>query len=219
MNMAVADESSSADGLPCPLCGDYTGSRASVEAHISGSRDETHRGEVGRNYREEIEAGVAKIEEGADEIVTEIEDESSEQLLDVVQDLGQEMIDEADEMMGEESEEDADQDDADEGDQEDGGRAAAAREDAKPGVGEAAAASGAAALGSGAMLWPDLSDSTKKYVLYGGALVLLGLLAYALLASGDGQQPTPAPQEENQNQNQPQNGGLAGGNGFDATQF
>ena len=31
----------------CPLCGDYEGSAASVQAHISSKNDEAHRGKVG----------------------------------------------------------------------------------------------------------------------------------------------------------------------------
>jgi hypothetical protein len=41
----------------CPIdqC-DYTGPSRSVEAHISGSSDENHKGELGRNWRQTIEA-------------------------------------------------------------------------------------------------------------------------------------------------------------------
>lgn len=31
----------------CPLCGDYEGSAASVQAHISSKNDEAHKGKVG----------------------------------------------------------------------------------------------------------------------------------------------------------------------------
>ena len=41
----------------CPLCEDYEGDPDSIEAHISASMDETHEGEWGSNYREEIENG------------------------------------------------------------------------------------------------------------------------------------------------------------------
>lgn len=36
--------------LSCPFC-DYTGSRASIEGHISGKTDEAHQGKVGRDWR------------------------------------------------------------------------------------------------------------------------------------------------------------------------
>lgn len=35
----------------CPVCGDYTGKRSSVEAHITGKSDDDHRGKVGKDYR------------------------------------------------------------------------------------------------------------------------------------------------------------------------
>lgn len=38
----------------CPLCGEYTGKPASVEAHITGKSDETHKGRTGNEFREEI---------------------------------------------------------------------------------------------------------------------------------------------------------------------
>lgn len=43
----------------CPLC-DFTGPSGSVEAHISGCTDDDHRGEVGWNYRERINATVGE---------------------------------------------------------------------------------------------------------------------------------------------------------------
>jgi hypothetical protein len=36
----------------CPVCGDYTGKRTSVEAHITGKSDEQHKGQVGKDYRQ-----------------------------------------------------------------------------------------------------------------------------------------------------------------------
>ena len=47
----------------CPICEEYEGTRAQVEAHISGKEDEVHTGMVGQNLVEEIvdepvEAGV-----------------------------------------------------------------------------------------------------------------------------------------------------------------
>lgn len=50
----------------CPLC-DYTGPRRSVEAHVSGSTDEAHQGEVGRNYRERIRSTVGDDDPEAQE--------------------------------------------------------------------------------------------------------------------------------------------------------
>ena len=50
----------------CPLC-DYVGPWRSVEAHVSGSTDEAHRGEVGRNYRGRIKATVGGDDSGAEE--------------------------------------------------------------------------------------------------------------------------------------------------------
>lgn len=35
----------------CPVCGDYTGQRGSVEAHITGKSDDAHQGRVGKDYR------------------------------------------------------------------------------------------------------------------------------------------------------------------------
>lgn len=47
---------------------DFEGSSSSVEAHISGKRDELHKGKVGRNYREEIEVGsVGDVVDEADD--------------------------------------------------------------------------------------------------------------------------------------------------------
>lgn len=43
-------------GCVCPLCGEYEGEPASVEAHISSRVDEDHRGSVGEHYRDEIAA-------------------------------------------------------------------------------------------------------------------------------------------------------------------
>lgn len=41
----------------CPMDGcDYTGPTRSVEAHVSGSSDEAHSGQLGRNWRSTIEA-------------------------------------------------------------------------------------------------------------------------------------------------------------------
>lgn len=38
----------------CPICREYNGPPASVEAHISGNRDEDHQGEWGSAWRDEI---------------------------------------------------------------------------------------------------------------------------------------------------------------------
>jgi hypothetical protein len=43
-------------GCVCPLCGEYEGEPASVEAHISSRVDDAHRGSVGEHYRDEIAA-------------------------------------------------------------------------------------------------------------------------------------------------------------------
>lgn len=44
----------------CPMDGcDYTGPTRSVEAHLSGSSDEAHQGQLGRNWRSTIEASHA----------------------------------------------------------------------------------------------------------------------------------------------------------------
>lgn len=42
----------------CPLCERFSGSPESVEAHISGSGDEDHEGEIGKDFREQLR-GVA----------------------------------------------------------------------------------------------------------------------------------------------------------------
>lgn len=39
----------------CPLCEDYQGPRASVEAHISRLQDEQHKGEVGQGHRRDLQ--------------------------------------------------------------------------------------------------------------------------------------------------------------------
>jgi hypothetical protein len=39
--------------VECPYC-EYEGRVSSVEAHISGSRDEAHQGRVGQSFREEL---------------------------------------------------------------------------------------------------------------------------------------------------------------------
>lgn len=38
----------------CPLCERFSGSPESVEAHISGSGDEDHEGEIGKDFREQL---------------------------------------------------------------------------------------------------------------------------------------------------------------------
>lgn len=43
-------------GCVCPLCGEYEGEPASVEAHISSRVDDDHRGSVGEHYRAELVA-------------------------------------------------------------------------------------------------------------------------------------------------------------------
>lgn len=35
----------------CPVCGDFTGKRSSVEAHITGKSDDAHKGRVGKDFR------------------------------------------------------------------------------------------------------------------------------------------------------------------------
>lgn len=52
----------------CPFC-EYTGASSSVEAHISGKSDETHKGKVGSNYRGLIDATVG---EGTDAPAIEV---------------------------------------------------------------------------------------------------------------------------------------------------
>ena len=57
--------------VECPIegCG-YRDNLASVEAHVSGSTDNSHSGHSGWNFREqmreEIEAGLAEVEEPAE---------------------------------------------------------------------------------------------------------------------------------------------------------
>lgn len=58
----MAASSAEGSAVGCPLC-DYTGSQSSVEAHISGSKDETHRGKVGREFREEFLGASAALED------------------------------------------------------------------------------------------------------------------------------------------------------------
>ena len=46
----------------CPFC-EYEGSTSSVEAHISGSRDEAHSGRLGSNHRGMIQGSVSSSDE------------------------------------------------------------------------------------------------------------------------------------------------------------
>lgn len=46
----------------CPICRNYDGSPASVEAHISGNRDENHQGEWGSAWRDEITGPFEDVE-------------------------------------------------------------------------------------------------------------------------------------------------------------
>jgi hypothetical protein len=41
----------------CPICQDYTGERSSVEAHITGKSDDSHKGKVGKDFRTRDENG------------------------------------------------------------------------------------------------------------------------------------------------------------------
>jgi len=50
---APVQEQTDAVTCVCPLCGDYEGERASVEAHISASGG-VHQGEIGMTYRDEL---------------------------------------------------------------------------------------------------------------------------------------------------------------------
>lgn len=47
----------------CPVCGEYTGKRGSVEAHITGKSDQSHKGLVGKDYRAETPDGTIHIRE------------------------------------------------------------------------------------------------------------------------------------------------------------
>lgn len=51
----------------CPMDGcDYEGPARSVEAHVSGTSDDLHRGELGRNWRSVIEASHESDEQAAE---------------------------------------------------------------------------------------------------------------------------------------------------------
>lgn len=50
----------------CPFC-EYEGSTSSVEAHISGSRDEAHSGRLGSNHRGLVRASVPSPDEPVEE--------------------------------------------------------------------------------------------------------------------------------------------------------
>lgn len=52
--------------VECPYC-EYTGAVRSVEAHISGSCEGDHAGEVGRSYREELRMQIEESPEIVDE--------------------------------------------------------------------------------------------------------------------------------------------------------
>lgn len=41
----------------CPICQNYTGERSSVEAHITGKSDDSHKGKVGKDFRTRDENG------------------------------------------------------------------------------------------------------------------------------------------------------------------
>lgn len=45
---------SASETCSCPLCGEFEGTPASVEAHISGSRDADHAGRLGEHLRDQI---------------------------------------------------------------------------------------------------------------------------------------------------------------------
>lgn len=59
------------DEVTCPLCDEYEGPPESVEAHISGKKDETHWGERGTDYRDALrrKAGrtVGKVQKATEE--------------------------------------------------------------------------------------------------------------------------------------------------------
>ena len=37
--------------VPCPICDEYYGKPESVEGHITGKSDDSHRGKIGKDYR------------------------------------------------------------------------------------------------------------------------------------------------------------------------
>lgn len=51
----AATQTTNGAACECPVCGEFEGEPESVEAHISGSSDDLHQGEVGRHYRSELE--------------------------------------------------------------------------------------------------------------------------------------------------------------------
>lgn len=48
----------------CPVCKDYTGKRGSVEAHITGKSDQSHKGLVGKDFRAELPNGDVQLRRG-----------------------------------------------------------------------------------------------------------------------------------------------------------
>ena len=56
--------------VQCPLCS-YTNSPRSVEGHISAKTDEKHKGEVGRQYRDQLRAPKPASNEVDDEVAEE----------------------------------------------------------------------------------------------------------------------------------------------------
>jgi hypothetical protein len=51
----------------CPLCNNYSAKPSSVEAHISRSQDQVHKGEVGVNHRDEIRGGSGTAESSTEQ--------------------------------------------------------------------------------------------------------------------------------------------------------
>lgn len=60
------------DEVVCPIAGcEYTGSPRSVESHISAKTDKNHKGEVGRQYRDQLRAPKPTSNERSDEVADE----------------------------------------------------------------------------------------------------------------------------------------------------
>jgi hypothetical protein len=57
----MATSTQTGQEVTCPLCKEYSGEPASVEAHISRKTDEAHKGETGNQHREELQPGGATV--------------------------------------------------------------------------------------------------------------------------------------------------------------
>lgn len=67
----------------CPLCGEFHGPRASIEAHISGKTDGPHQGKVGQDFRDEITDGeLVYVDDDSDDAGDDAHDDTQPEIED-----------------------------------------------------------------------------------------------------------------------------------------